>query len=267
MNWNKIKTFLILLFTIINLYLILSTSGNVLIFESLTRVDKETVRKTSQIIKNNYGITLDTSKVPDSIKNLNIIDVTNYIYSDEFEKTKDYNVSTENSVFKLEIDTDTYSYNEKSARPELEKVLLSLGFSPEETKTSFSMTDSGLVAKVYTLVSEIPIFNSSVTAEFSPRKIIISGRWYIPDSDNVYSNDNTLRMTDITSVLIDASDRASELKSTKIENIVYGYYVSSYDEGVVTKISSAVPCYMIETDNVRFLYDAIDGKFIKQEDI
>ena len=72
MSWKKIKTFLILLFILINLYLIISTSGSVVRFNSVTVVDSETLKKTSSVISSNYNISFKESDVPLKIHNLNI---------------------------------------------------------------------------------------------------------------------------------------------------------------------------------------------------
>ncbi len=267
MSWKKIKSFLILLFIIINLYLIISTSGSVVRFNSVTIVDKQTLEQTASVISSNYNISFDQSKIPLKIHNLNIIDVTNYIYLDNKAVDEKYNLEIKGNVFNFVANTETYSYNEQNARVELTKILSELDIKSENYMLDFKKDDTGLICVVSGLVSEVPILNSKITAYFYPKKISIEGTWYIPNTDKVKSTDNALRMSDITGVLIDASDRSVQGETTSFEKVVYGYYVSSYDENAVSKISSAIPCYMIQTNNgLTYYYDALNGKFLKQED-
>ncbi len=267
MSWKKIKTFLILLFGIINLYLIISTSGSVVRFNSVTVVDKDIMKKTASVISSNYNITFNESKVPLKIHNLNIIDVTNYIYTDHLYANEKYNPEISGNVFSFVVKTDTYSYNESNARSELEKVFSSLGIKGEDYNLIFKKSDTGLVGTATGFVSGVPILNSRIRAEFDTKKITVSGTWYLPGTDDIKSTDNTLRMVDITGVLIDAAARSPQPDTTSFDEITYGYYVSSYDENAVTKISSAIPCYMIKTNRgLTYFYDALNGKFLKQEE-
>lgn len=267
MSWKKIKTFLILLFLIINLYLIISTSGSVVRFNSVTIVDSDTLKKTASVVSSNYNITFEQSKVPLKIHNLNIIDVTNYIYTDHSLADEKYKLSFERNVFRFVVNTNTYSYNEDNARAELEVVISNLGIKKEDYTLTFKKSDNGLVGTAVGVVSGVPILNSRIKAEFDTKKITVSGTWYLPNTIDIKSKDNTLRMADITGVLIDAADRSPRGQTSSFSEITYGYYVSSYDENAVTKISSAIPCYMIQTNNgLTYFYDALNGKFLKQEE-
>ena len=267
MNWKKIKSFLILLFVLINLYLIISTSGSVVRFNSITVVDKDTLQKTASVILSNYNISIDKSKVPLKLHNLNIIDVTNYIYSNNAFPDKKYEPTFENNSFSCAIHTDTYSYNEQNASAELEKIIADFGIQKQDYTLSFHKSDTGLVCTVTGQVSGVPILNSLIKANFDTKKITLSGTWYMPNTTDIKSNDNTLRMIDITGILIDAADRAPKDVTTSFKKIVFGYYVSSYDENAATKISSAIPSYMIQTNTgLTYYYDALNGNFLKQED-
>jgi len=267
MSWKKIKTFLILLFILINLYLIISTSGSVVRFNSVTVVDSETLKKTSSVISSNYNISFKESDVPLKIHNLNIIDVTNYIFTDHSLADEKYKLTFDGNAFSFVINTDTYSYNEENARAELVPVFSNLGIKREDYSLNFQKGDTGLLGTATALVEGVPILNSRIKAEFDTKKITVYGTWYFPNTKEIKSSDNTLRMVDITGILIDAADRSPKGHTTSFDKITYGYYVSSYDENAVTKISSAIPCYMIQTNNgLTYFYDALNGKFLKQEE-
>ena len=148
MSWKKIKTFLILLFLLINLYLIFSTNGTVIKFDSVTAIDEETINKTVEILHHNYGISLKDDAIPSKINNINIIDVTNYIYEDKLKNNDKYQLRISGAEFSAVITTKTYSYNETNAASEIVSVLHELGFTPDSYVMSFSKSDRGLVCYI-----------------------------------------------------------------------------------------------------------------------
>ncbi len=268
MNWKRIKTFLIVLFLIINVYLISTTSGiAILRVTPKTRVEKETVSKTVKVIESNYGVDISEDKIPTEFVNLSNIDVTNFVFTENFEK-KDYGFVQTESGFECEFKTKTYSYTENIAKSEIISILSSLGIDQSIYKMKFKKSDHGLVCVISEYVSGYPIFDGRIYAEFTSSMIKMKGNWYLPQQTEVKQYESSERLHDITSVLIDCVSRVSGEKSEKygIENIAYGYFVGYHDENVITKSASAIPCYMIETDfGYKYYYDAYNGKFLKQE--
>ena len=88
MSWKNIKTFLIVLFVVINIYLIYSQYGFSFKSSGSSYVNKDTLNDTIGIIEKNYNISLDKTIIPSKLKKLGIIDVTNIIYTDKFENSK-----------------------------------------------------------------------------------------------------------------------------------------------------------------------------------
>lgn len=268
MSWKNIKSFLILLFFIINAYLIFSTNGFVFKKTDATYVDKDTVSKTAEIIKKNYNVSLDTSLVPKHVDNLINTDVTNIIYTDGFKKSE-YEFKTHSGAFETEIKTSTYSYNEKNAKEQFVKILKNMGIADNSYTLDITKSDEGLVCNAKEIFATYPIFNGRIKAVFMPKSVHLAGAWYIPQSNDTKNLTSSDKMTDITSVIIDMSEKCAKSDGTpaEITHIEFGYYVSSYDENVVSKSSSAIPCYMLRADDgLKYYYDASNGKSIKQED-
>jgi len=267
LSWKNIKTFLILLFLVINAYLIFSTDG---IFKksTVTYVDKNTVKDVTAIINDNYNIKLSPDIVPTEINNIKNIDVTNIIYTDEFKKSG-YEISINGAEFKSDIKTDTYSYNEDNAKKQVGAILKKLGISSDTYNISVRKDDKGIVCTAKQVISKYPVFNSRIEAVCTSSEIKLSGTWYIAKIKDEKEISTSSKMTDITSVIIDVADSCSKSDGTQVEiiKIDYGYYVPSYDENIVSKTSPAIPCYMVKTDEgLKYYYDATNGKPIKQED-
>ena len=124
--------------------------------------------------------------------------------------------------------------------------------------------------KVTEKIKSYPIFNGRIEAVFSSAVISMNGTWYISGTSNVESDDKSMRMADITGVIVNMASESANGRSGvpgKITSINYGYFVSSYDENTVSKSASAIPCYLIGADNgSKYYYDASNGKLLKQED-
>lgn len=267
MSWKNIKTFLILLFIIINTYLVFSTDG---FFQkpTVTYVDKSTIKDVAIVVKNNYNISLSANIVPKKVTNLKNIDVTNIIYTDALKKSG-FDFEINGASFEVKIKTQTYSYNEDNAKKQVSDILEKLGIKNDNYKISTYKSDKGIVCNINQAISEYPIFNSKIKAVCASSEIKLYGTWYVTDIKKEKELITASKMTDITSVIIDVADKCNKSDGTqvKITQIGYGYYVPSYDENIVSKTSPAIPCYMIKTDEgLKYYYDATNGKPIKQED-
>ncbi len=266
MSWNHIKTVLIFLFLIINIYLIYS-SGGITSSKSVTEFDEETIAETVEITKNNFGIYVDKNIVPLKLDNLNNIDATNIIYTEKFDKSG-YDIKHENGTFYADIETKIYSFNESNASDEVIRFLKNLGIDENLCELNFSKSDEGLVCVINEKFSQYRVFNGRITIIFKASEMHVRGRWYIPETSETKSKNSSLKMISISGVIIDAAQKM-QLENTgkKITDIKYGYYVSYYDENKASKSASAIPCYMIKTDSdYEYYYDAINGKSLKQED-
>lgn len=268
MNWKNIKTFLIILFLIINIYLIYSQYGLNFRFSNASYINKDTLNDSISIIKNNYNIKLNRTIIPEKITKLGIIDVTNIIYTDKFEKSG-YNFETKGATFKAHIETETYSYNETNAKSQFINILNNIGIEKQSYAFDVKKTDEGLVCTAKALIGPYDIFNARIKAVFTPKKINLSGTWFVAENGALEKNKKNDEMADIPSMLIDMANWCADSDASQkiITDFSYGYYVSSYDEKSASKTSSAIPCYMLKTDEgIKYYYDSLNGKRLKQEE-
>ncbi|MBO7289659.1 MAG: hypothetical protein J6V03_06700 [Clostridia bacterium] len=267
MSWKNIKTFLIVLFLIINVYLVYSQYGFGFKSSGASYINKDTLNDAIGIIEKNHNVKLDKSIIPSKVKKLGIIDVTNIIYTDEFKNSK-YTFETNGAGFKTHIETQTYSYYEENAKNQFVKILSDIGIEKPSFNVEVKKTDEGLVCEAYGLIEPYKIFNGKIKAIFTPRKINLFGNWYIAEEGILKKHKPKEDMADIPTVIIDVSSRCvkSDGTQTCITEFEYGYFVSSYDEQSASKTSSAIPCYMIKTDDgIKYYYDSLNGNLLKQE--
>jgi len=268
MSWKRIKSFLIILFLLINILLIFS-SNNVLLFISKTKFDNEVIDGTINILNRNYGISVSENVIPSYIDTLDSVDVTNIIYTEEFENITE--LKANRSSFEGEIITDIFSYNEENALTEIKLILNKLNINDESYKITVKKVDNGIMCNVYEYIDKYRFFDGYIKALFTPGVVSLSGTWYIvQNTDKRNYAKNNVRMADVTGVLLDLANISSAdsgLTPKEITDIKYGYHLSYYDLNALTKSAPAVPSYLIETDiGSKYYYDAISGLLIKQEE-
>jgi len=267
MSWKRIKSFLIILFLAINILLVFSS--NSVLFTSKTRFDNEVIEGTIDILNRNYGILVSEAIIPPYIDTLDSVDVTNIIYTEEFENFT--GLKAKQASFEGEFITDIFSYNEENALTEMKSILGKLNISDESYKITVKKVDKGILCNVYEYINKYKLFNGHIKALFTPGNVSLSGTWYIVQNTDLNDNTkNNIRMADVTGVLLDLaniSSADSALTPKEITDIKYGYHLSYYDLNALTKSAPAVPSYLIETDiGSKYYYDAISGLLIKQEE-
>ncbi len=269
MSWRRIKSFLIILFLLINILLIATSGSSTFLFNLGTKIDNDVVDKTISVLNNNYGISVSEDIIPSFVENLNSVEVTNIIYTDVFENNSDFR--KDHSSFNGEYITDIHSYNDVNSKSAFEKILTDLNIDSKSYRLYTEKSDSGIVCTAYEYIGKYRFYNGQIRALFSPGKITLSGTWYVVhNSESNGKIKSNSRMADITGILLDMASIPplnSSLTPQSITEINYGYCLSYYDSDSITKSAPAIPCFLIKTDTgSKYYYDAISGLLIKQED-
>lgn len=266
LSWNRIKSFLIILFVIINFYLIYTTNGfELLNIGSVIKVDKNTIADTVSVIKNNYNIDIDPDIIPSRLKMLDNIDVTNIIFTNA---AKNKGFTAEGTGFTFHKKTNEYSYNETNAKKEIYNIMKDLNIPDDSYTLKFSKSDDGLKCQILGYIDKYRIYDNYIEVNCNSKTLDMSGEWYIYSDDKLRYATSNVDIPNVTGMLIDASYHASAHShptTKKISDINYGYFVSYYDENAVNKSSTAIPCYLIKTDSgLEYYYDVLNGNLLKQ---
>lgn len=233
MNWERMKSFLIILFVGINIFLIGFMLNSV---KNTTTVSKTVMTDTVSILNGN-NIYIDSNIIPLSADNPGSFEVM------------PVNV---NSTY-----TSSKNITDKSVESEIKKALKSVGIRKDYIITENSDGSYCIGQKAYGLF----IFDSLVNARIDGNAITLHGRWYTPNSKPIGKDGD---MRPITSVLIDFMNNPS--RDINIHNCItsisIGYCVPGHDSGADYISMTAVPCYCITTSNgASFLYEASTGVF------
>jgi len=264
MNLGRVKTFLIVLFLGINIYLAISLFMSTRFF-----VDKDTVNSTVSVLQKN-GITLNSKDVLRSVINLKNIDTNNIIYAEKFKNATDdksFKRDNDNFVWKIAVPS-VHKQSDSQIKNNVERILLNSGFETKFMKPGKMYTDSSgdraYIIRCY--VGDYEIFDSSIKVKVLKDNIVVSGRWYEPLSDEYRSKSRSRDTVYITSVLVSMVQNDAIMKEAPFEitDIDYGYLAgTSYGEGAHVT-TSALPYYRIkDSKNNVYYYDAKNGSYLK----
>lgn len=261
MNLGKVKTFLIVLFLGINIYLIASH------FMATTfYVDDKTIDSTIEIIKGR-GIEVDKDTVIKYTVNLKNVDTNNIIYTDGFDTKKNgYEISGDE--FKIrEESRDIYSKSDKAIHKEVKAFLEQSGFDTKHMKFSKISEQSDKKSfKIVCRIRDYEIFDSRINVNVDKNGYTLMGSWFEPQSDDTMMNSRSRKAVYITSVLMDLAENEDAKKNLpfKITDIDYGYLSGTLYGGDGHVTATAQPCYRIKDNKSNvYYYDASDGTYIK----
>ena len=255
MNLGKVKTFLIILFLGINIYLIASNFVSTRFYE-----DEATVANCIDVLKEN-SIELDKDIVPEYTVNLKGIDTENAAYTN-------VNVSAGKNSFKTKGNSFSCMFTPKDKDAKPEKAVMDFlkenGFETEHM--NFLEAKKEGVWYITCEISDYTIFDSRIKVTKSSDSYIINGKWYEPKSDSVRSSNRQRNTVYITSVLVDMISNEEIMQNTpfKIEAIDYGYLAGlPYGEAEHVSVT-AVPYYRIKDNKGNtYYYDAQSGEYLK----
>ena len=265
MNLGRVKTFLIILFLGINIFLLVSMHMSTTFY-----IDDETIDSTIEILKDNK-IDVDRELILDSVENLKNIDTHNILYTDKFKKSnKDGFFDVDADVFTGNKKVDgIYSESDDDIKDIVVEYLEKSGFSTEYMKVG-NITKRKNGDKTFGIccyVDDYEIFDSRIGVTVQKTDdIIIRGSWYEPLSDDVELKTRSRETVYITSVLVSMIQNEEIMANSpfSIIDIDYGYLAgTSYGEGTHVK-TSALPYYRIKDNKGNtYYYDAQNGSYLK----
>lgn len=263
MNLGRVKTFLIILFLGINIFLVASH-----ISSTRFAIDDKTIEDTISIIKE-YGITIDKDTVFRYTVNLRNVDANNVLYSDAFKKkNKDHRFSFDENSFAASFKAKgILKKNDREIKNHVISRLEDYGFSTDHMEFgSMRKTSEGKSFNIYCKIKKYQIFDNRITVNIDDNSFDVKGMWYEPTTNDISMNSHSRKTVYITSVLMDLTDNPDAKKNLPftITDIDYGYLSGSIygSGGHVT--ATALPYYRIKDNkgNV-YYYDASNGKYFK----
>lgn len=245
MNWEKLKTFLIVLFSAINIFLIVTMITNT---KKSTTIPRTTIQDAVSILYEN-GITVNESIIPDKVINMEDITVKPITRSDDFSGLI---TKTEGIRFFIE------SNESVSTNQEMKRLLSKNKFRGYKILKNF-LNGSGSVIQ---LIKKYPLFDACIDIKSSNGKTYIDGIWFQLQSHPKKGSDNS-NVVIVPSILIDFINNEDRIKDKQtITSIDYGYHIWGNDSSSV--LYTAVPCWKIALDNGQeFFYNARSGEYLK----
>ncbi len=244
-NWEKLKTFLIVLFIILNIFLLtvmqIDNAQNV-------NISDQTISNTINVLKNN-NILIDKSIIPKKIVNLNAIELKNAVFDSDFPKGYQKNAD---KTFSIMTDEKVNSASD------IKKLLSNVGI---DKNTEIVYNDN--TSRVNLKIGQYYVFDIGINIKETSGKTVISGNWYTNQSRPNKSN-NVSEIVPITGILIEFANQVKSDNTIIVESITLGYYVPESKRNLDNINTSATPCYRIRTsDNKSYFYNARNGEYLK----
>lgn len=253
MNLGRVKSFLIILFLGINIYLICNWYISSRFF-----VSRETIRNTIDILSE-YGIELKEDIVPKSTVNLRNIDTANIIYTSDFQENKSALSSVDGNTFRIEaLDTKTIKKGERALKKAITKYLKEFGINSRY----INYINQNGNRYIYLDIDGYEIFDSIIKIETTEKGIILSGSWFEPQIRRIHSRKRERSTVYITSVLMSMTADSEIMANAPFEitDIKYGYLAGKPYGNSAHVTATALPYYKISDNKGNiYYYDAQSG--------
>ena len=251
LNWKSIKNYLLVLFALVNVFLIITT---IQINNSEKLSDEDITSAVELLNKNN--IIVDKSIIENTPSNKDTIHLTDIYYAQGYENLDI--IKTDDNRVKFEL-----NYKAENKKDTIENILATLKKNGFDTK-NIKVNKTGDKYKLLYYVNDIQVFNNDMTLSVSNDKLLCEGIWYVYESKNTYTwqQTETTYATNALINLISLPDRDVS-KTINVTGIANGYYSGKDNINKSLKILSASPCYRLTTDEGILYYSISDGKFIK----
>lgn len=253
MNLGRVKTFLIILFLGINIYLICNWYISSRFF-----VSRETVQ-TSIDILSDYGIELKEETVLKHTVNLRNIDTSNIIYTPKFQENKSDIVTVDGNTFTIDVkDKSVSKKGERALKNAVTDYLEELGLSSGYMK----YINKNGNRYIYLDIKGYEIFDSVISIEPTQKGFRLKGSWFEPMGSRIHSRSRERSTVYITSVLMSMTGDKEIMANSPFEitDIKYGYLAGKpYGDGAHVT-ATALPYYKItDSKGNTYYYDAQSG--------
>ena len=234
MTWKNIKTFLILLFLCINVFLLMVTFNA----NSAKELSQSNINDAVKLLESN-NIFINKSIIPKEAKEYSHIELSAISQKDQ---TRD------NMITKITLSENPTYYTEGNFDEVIKKELKKYGFNTKNIIIQ-KQNDKYYISEK---INNMQIFNNSLVFGIEGETAYLTGTWY---DYQLYDNyaDNRKKTVYATSALITFITEYSGNKPINITDICFGYYAVIDKNTSNAKSISAAPCYRL-TDSMGNLY-------------
>ncbi len=276
MEWSKAKSWLIVLFLCINLFLVAHVVN---IHMQTAYIDEDTIAQTIEVLQKN-AVTIDKNLIPAKIPKISTLEVSNALGDTGELANKvlgnQYTMSSSGKIFtksgkRLSVSGDMIFYingnpkeilsnlTEQNAAETVKQRFEDYGFDMKNALFSVTAGDE----RAYQVLAEQTVnrrivFDAAFKAAVSSNGLLsFEGSWFVPQEKKTVFNGGSKRARLVTGVLIDFLSDPLRPKGTPavITGLSLGYLTGEKD--TFHKSVMAVPTWRVTTDDGRsYYYDA-----------
>lgn len=245
MSWKNIKTFLILLFLFINIFLLVVTYKA----NNAKELSQSNINDTVKLLESN-NIFINKNIIPKKSEEYGHIELSAIPHQEQ---------SSESMFIKITLSEKPTYYTEGNFDEAIKKELKKYGFN---TKNIIICKQNGEY-HISEKINDMHIFNNTLIFGYEEETAYLKGTWY---DYQLYDNyiDNVKKNVYATSALISFISEYSGEKPISITDICFGYYAVIDKTTSNAKSISAAPCYRLTDSKGNLYYYNINvGSFVK----
>ena len=240
MSWKNIKTFLIILFLGINIYLLFLTSNA----SRAKELTDHNIYETRTVLAKNH-IAINTDIIPRYAVSYETVELSAYI-SNETAKNGDISIC------------ENIEFDNQTAITVIKSILKKHGINTK----NIVIKSEGDIYYITENHGNMRLFNNKLTVTQKDGKTNINGTWFNHKSTDKSKSGEHSGIYATSALIAFISEYNG--KETEITDITCGYYAFTDQSTSNAKSISAVPCYRLtdKKDNV-YYYNVLDNSFIE----
>lgn len=272
MEWGRVKSIMIGVFCIINIFLLITYLGTM---RTSPNISEETISNTVAILDGN-NVAVNADNIPRKIQDIRIFDVINKYetHSDAVKAFWQTSQSEGLDYFNPEHTiADGYSFEYKSsggqpmnsldiksAEAHAKKIIALLGLNPGMTLECFSKQEEGIIEVTFYPVYEgSRVLDTCLVFDIGSMGVTrVYGRNWLCDE---IKGGGISHVRPVTEILVAFAVGEERTNTIEITDIRLGYFIGGRDNEKSTV--TVVPVWSITTDNGGyFYYDARNGDLL-----
>ncbi len=278
MNWSRIKTILILLFSVVNIVLVV----NILITTNrATTVNVDTITNTVQILERNH-ISIQEALISSKMESMGITEVENALADKEVfiqrmlgegyaQNENQYVLGNKTLLFTQSYFeyTDTDPQENLASQQQItdytSDFLEAAGIRDAKKKIHFvSPSEDGKFFITYMqYIDDLPLFDSIIQVVADETGIQSMKGYWVQQSTQALVSGAKTPLRHITGILVDMINNPGISGEVQITGIETGYSIGNSRNDMSHRVLPAFPAYKVHlSTGEELVFDGISGKYI-----
>ena len=255
MNWKNIKSFLILLFLCINVFLLIVIYNS----HNAKELTDKNIEDAVHLLKSN-NIIIDKDIIPKTAKSYSMLELSLISPTNSNSIDKSLISASDDGTISIAIDELSSNIGEQSNENTIKNMLKKHGFNKKNIIIEAEPDGYYISEKT----NDMQVFNNRLKVSTQKEYITLNGLWYDCKVTDYGIATDTKTVYATSALIAFISEQTKKDKTVYITDISFGYYAVIDKNTSNAKSISALPCYRLtDNDNNIYYYNILDGSFVQ----